>query len=92
MAIKRTAYSCDFKCGKKVVLSKKSMEDHETRCFHNPEKKACASCKFFDKFSDGNGLEGTSMNEEWVALLCNAPEIGEEIDSMTFNCEFHEPK
>ena len=90
MAIKRTAYSCDFKCGQKVILSKKSMEDHESRCFHNPEKKACASCKHFSIQSDDNGMIGTPFNEEWSWLDCAAQEI--ELDKRVVNCEFHEPK
>ena len=90
MAILRQAYSCDYKCGRKVVLSKKSMEDHETRCFHNPEKKACASCKHLELIYDGNGMEGTSQNEEWQYYVCNAQII--ELDKLTANCEFHEPK
>ena len=90
MAILRQAYSCDYKCGRKVVLSKKSMEDHETRCFHNPEKKACASCKYFSVQSDDNGMIGTRDAHSWSWLDCSVQDI--ELDKMTSNCEFHEPK
>lgn len=90
MATERKAYSCDYKCGQKVVLSKKSMEDHETRCFHNPDNRACASCKFFEIEHDGNGMEGTPYNHEWTDLICNAKDIA--MDKLTSKCDLHEPK
>ncbi len=90
MARKVTAYSCDYKCGQKVVLSKKSMEDHETRCFHNPINKACASCKFFEIEHDSNGMEGTRDCHEWTDLICHAKDIA--MDKLQNHCELHEPK
>lgn len=47
MPKKITAYACSFGCGQRVVTSKKSMEDHETRCFYNPATKSCATCRHF---------------------------------------------
>jgi len=86
------AYGCDFKCGQKVVLSKASMISHESRCFYNPTKKACATCKHFERFDDSNGMEGTPYNHEWTTLFCNAPKNFDELDKMQNNCEFHELK
>jgi len=39
------AFACEFGCHRNVTTSRKSMEKHETRCFHNPNQKACATCK-----------------------------------------------
>ena len=86
------AYGCEFKCGRKVVLSKASMTDHESRCFHNPEKKACATCVYFEKFNDGNGMEGTPYNETWKTMFCNSPENFDELGKMHNNCQFHKAK
>ena len=86
------AYGCEFKCGQKVVLSKNSMIDHESRCFRNPEKKACVTCKYFERFNDSNGMEGTSYNQEWITLFCNAPKNFDELSKMQNNCDFHELK
>lgn len=92
MAIKRVAYSCEFKCGQKVVLSEKSMIDHESRCFHNPEKKACITCKHFEREKDNNGLQyGNPHRQEWVNLLCNYS-YTLSMYKMKNNCPFHEVK
>ena len=83
------AFGCEYKCGKKVVLSKASMVDHESRCFHNPEKKACVTCVHFEKEHDNNGVEGAYFNS-WVNLLCHAKE--EPLTKMQNNCELHQAK
>ncbi len=80
------AYGCEYKCGKKVVLSKKSMIDHESRCFHNPEKKACVTCVHFEREQDDNGMED-AYKHSWFNLLCNAKE--ENLDRLQNNCELH---
>ena len=83
------AYACEFKCGRRTVMSKKSMVDHESRCFHNPEKRACASCKHFEKEHDDNGVEGSFYNS-WVNLLCHANE--DYLFKMQNNCDLYEQK
>ena len=83
------AYGCEFKCGKKVVLSKKSMIDHESRCFHNPEKKACVTCIYFEKQADDNGAEGVYY-QHWDNLMCNAKD--ECMSKLQNNCESHKNK
>lgn len=90
MPRKVTAYGCEFKCGQKVVLSKDSMTSHESRCFHNPLNKACASCKYFEKEYDSNGMEGTNYLDEWVDLICHAQD--ECLEKLTSNCKLHKPK
>ena len=84
------AYGCEYKCGQKVVLSKESMISHESRCFRNPEKKACATCKHFEKEHDSNGMEGTGYLDEWVDLICHAKD--ECMDKLQNNCDLHELK
>ncbi len=83
------AYGCEYKCGKKVVLSKKSMADHESRCFHNPEKKACVTCEHFEQERDDNGADGPYFNS-WVNLFCHAKD--ETLIKLQNNCELYEPK
>lgn len=83
------AYACEFKCGQKVVMSKASMIDHEARCFHNPVKKACATCIHFEKEHDDNGM-AAPYNESWVDLICHAKE--ECLDKLQNNCELHKIK
>tara|TARA_R110000787_G_scaffold140618_2_gene254145 strand:- start:513 stop:788 length:276 start_codon:yes stop_codon:yes gene_type:complete len=89
MAREVKAYGCDFKCGRKVVMSKKSMTDHESRCFHNPEKKACVTCAHFELEQDDNGMQG-SCYHSWNIPTCNA--TGEHLDKLKNNCELHELK
>ena len=84
------AYGCEYKCGQKVVLSKESMISHESRCFRNQEKKACVTCKHFEKEHNSNGMEGTSYLDEWVDLICHAKD--ECIDKLQNNCDLHELK
>jgi hypothetical protein len=44
MSIPVIAYACSFKCGRRVTTKRKSMDEHEARCFHNPIHRACQSC------------------------------------------------
>lgn len=90
MTRKVTAYACDYKCGQKVLTSKVRMEEHESRCFHNPIKKACASCKYFEKIPDGNGMEGTPYNHEWTTIFCNFD--CDEINKLQNNCDNYSEK
>lgn len=58
MPVKRIAYSCEFKCGRKVVLTRIRMAKHERECFYNPERKACQTCHFHEYSSEeGNYCE-----------------------------------
>ena len=88
MAIERKAYSCDFKCGHNVVLVKKAMEKHESICFKNPDRKACKTCKHFEEEYDGNGMEGTPYNHEWVNWVCHAED--ENLHTLQTDCHLHE--
>lgn len=52
MSILVRAYSCQFKCGRRVTTKRKSMDAHESRCFHNPTNRACQSCGNFQEEYD----------------------------------------
>ena len=72
MPIKRIAWSCSWKCGHKVLVSKKAMQDHEDRCFWNPKIRACMTCGNFHKYSETvydphhGGDPGSS---DWEAII-----------------------
>ena len=42
------AYACEWGCRRNVLTSRKDMAEHETRCFHNPARKACVTCVNFE--------------------------------------------
>jgi len=44
-----TAYACDY-C-RKFYKSKSSAKRHEKTCYHNPNNRACLTCKHFDNKS-----------------------------------------
>ena len=41
------AYKCEY-CGK-LYSEKKSCQNHEKRCYHNPETRSCMSCAYLIK-------------------------------------------
>jgi len=90
MAIERKAYSCEFRCGGRTVLSKKAMERHESICFKNPKVRACNSCAHFEKEVDNNGMEGTPYFEAWKNWVCNAED--ETLQTLQSNCDKYERK
>ncbi len=47
MPLKRTAWACKWGCGRNVLTSRKGMADHESRCFYNPARRACKTCRFW---------------------------------------------
>lgn len=62
MPIEIKAYSCQFKCGHRVLSKKRAMFDHESRCFHNPAMKACQTCRHFEPATGGTFEE---PGEDW---------------------------
>ena len=46
------AWACSWGCGKHVDTVRSRMAKHETRCFHNPVRRACQTCGSFDTFED----------------------------------------
>ncbi len=47
MPVKVTAWSCIYRCGRKVNTRRTAMLAHEERCFFNPARRACQSCGNF---------------------------------------------
>jgi len=41
------AWACAFKCGSAVKTKRSAMLAHSAQCFHNPARRACATCKHF---------------------------------------------
>ena len=84
------AYSCDFKCGRTVLTSKKAMEGHEAKCFHNPKRRACITCAHFESYLDSNGMEDDpAFLQTWRHTECNA-----EIDiseKLRHDCDLWQP-
>lgn len=52
MPEKVVAWSCSFKCGERVKTKRTAMADHELRCFHNPQRRACQTCRHHE-IADG---------------------------------------
>jgi hypothetical protein len=57
MPSKITAWSCQFKCGRRVCTTKSVIEKHEARCFSNPAMRACKTCGNFDSKGWANGTK-----------------------------------
>ncbi len=53
MPVKRTAWSCQFKCGK-LLLSEDRIVKHEELCLLNPARRACPTCKHDVKGDPGS--------------------------------------
>lgn len=41
------AWACAFKCGYAVKTKRRAMLEHQERCFRNPARRACVTCKHF---------------------------------------------
>ena len=65
MPIEIKAYSCQFKCGHRVLSKKRSMYDHEARCFHNPAMNACQTCRHFEPGTNGSITDPAEPGDEW---------------------------
>ena len=52
MPRKVTAWACKYRCGYKVQTVKSRMVEHEKRCCHNPENRACVTCTNFCPWED----------------------------------------
>lgn len=57
------AYQCEYGC-KKVLLTKQGIKRHEEKCFWNPKRKACASCKNNEPYDGDDGDSGM-----WCTVL-----------------------
>jgi len=88
-----TAYACDYKCGGKVQTSRKRMVQHEELCFHNPARRACISCRYFESYDDSNGMEHEPQNlHTWRHTECLASEDIDISEKLTHNCDLYVQK
>lgn len=106
MPIPTQAFACQFKCGARLYRSKKRMEGHETRCFSNPARRACKTCKnFVGNVLVDDGDYASGKGPEWEEAHClagvsfivkGATENGYPVEadgfSLKFDCEKWEAK
>lgn len=43
-----SVYACEHEGCNKILRSKQGMQSHESKCFYNPDKKACATCDYYE--------------------------------------------
>lgn len=81
------AYACEFRCGRNVLTSRKTMADHELRCLHNPARRSCVTCVHDGEDSCFDG--GPDWPEHvWRTCEVDARPEGKEC---VVNCEHHKP-
>lgn len=78
------AFACEHSCGRKVLISKKRMVEHEAICFLNPERRACQTCANFETYKDSD-----DSGQKWIVNFCHAEELAIERVS---DCDLWEPK
>lgn len=57
------AYKCEH-CGK-ISLQKAYIKQHEKKCYHNPETKSCATCKYLIFGTMENPLKPGYFDEQF---------------------------
>lgn len=69
-----TAFVCDFCTRKKRFASKRGADQHERQCFHNPIRKACASCVHLikERYDSEDGSGGNYCELEIVPIPATA--------------------
>ena len=85
MPRKVIAWVCAWGCGCKVTTKRASMVKHEERCFHNPARRACASCAHFEGWDTVNCGDGNLHNY----VLCTPKAFP---DKMQHDCDAYQPK
>jgi hypothetical protein len=70
MPIERKAWACAWNCGGRVTTSRKRMEFHEARCFHNPARRACQTCANFDRRNGCLAENGPVLEEAGMQYGC----------------------
>lgn len=91
-----TAYMCEF-CGK-VYKTRSGAWKHEKRCFSNPSRRACQTCRHCEQRSLGIFVAdnvGTMHEAGWTYRHCALLDI--ELDGpqvkghqWRYDCEHHE--
>lgn len=80
-----TAFICDFCPRKRRFAQRGTAKRHEARCFYNPARKACASCKHF-AYEKSYYDHETGYSEEGGPscakdMLHSGPEISSQLRS-----------
>ena len=88
-----TAFICDYCPRKRRFAARGTAVRHESRCFYNPIRKACASCAHFEMLRGSRDHE-TGYFEDGgpycaKGALNDGPEIRTQLRS---ECELWEPK
>lgn len=83
MPIKREAYSCQFRCGSRLVVSEKAMLEHEQRCFSNPATKSCKTCAHYS-------VNLASVIEGGVCTVYFCEAQGASMDKRATGCVLYE--
>jgi len=78
MPIKVTAWACKWKCGSKVQTSRARMIFHENKCFRNPSRRACQTCKNLRDYVENDDYIS------WRVLECH---VDATIDLTTKRCD-----
>lgn len=78
MAVQRVvAFVCGFCPRKKRFAAKATAEKHDRKCFHNPTRRACATCDHFsfEKYEHDTGAGGPSCAEGLLNRIPGEPEL-----------------
>ena len=86
MPVKVTAFICQFRCGTRPSMKSATTTQHETRCFKNPDRKACQTCKHDKTYTEAFDQE---TGEGGRIFECGADS---EISERQFNCSKWEKK
>ena len=72
-------YGCKFKCGRKHDIIEQFTEEHEEKCWFNPENKTCKTCKYEKYYTDWDDFR------EWKVRECLVGNISdEEFDKLEY--------
>ena len=86
MPVERKAWACQYGCRTNVQTVRKRMEKHESRCWRNPARRACVTCKHFSQYDDDNGMEGTGYLQTWHVRECLADDGIDLSEKLRHDC------
>ena len=85
MPVERLAWACQWGCRRNVLVSRKRMEAHEAKCWRNPARRACASCKHLNEYDDDNGADWREL-ETWHVRECRADDSIDLSEKLRHDC------
>ena len=83
------AFACEWGCGRNVLMSRKRMAYHESRCFYNPARRACKSCGWWGDEEIDYQVASDTWQSSFVKA-CQSPEI--ESNELAADCPGWKPK